>query len=195
MHRLGVPRMADARRRQPDICKYASPSVYKDELYTRLRSSGILDEAKVRASLLMSRPKPLLCMDSHCAQLQRAILRTRMCKRHFSQMYRTCLQCALRKRILDHFRRDLGAPPEKARPASIQQYMVNTLIAEYLGARAHTCTLSVFLPEVCLSDTAVLTHEDILSLLEIRPGAKLHSVVHSSMVEDKENRAFPSTDS
>lgn len=83
---------------------------------------------------------------------------------------------------------------DKARPASIQEYMVNTLIAEYLGARAHTCTLSVFLPEVSLSDSAVLTHDDILSLLEIRPGTRLYSAVHSSMVEEKENRKSRSSE-
>lgn len=69
----------------------------------------------------------------------------------------------------------------------MHEYMVNTLVAEYLGARAHTCTLSVFLPEVSLSDSAVLTHDDILAMLQIRPGTQLYSTIQTAMTEEKEN--------
>lgn len=182
MHRASVQKMAEARRRQPDICKYASPSVFKDELYTRLKGAGILDAAKVRLLRLMLTPELLCCY----GRAYVVVLLRKLYDLPATEL--TFLQCELRKRILDHFRRDLGAAPEKARPASIQEYMVNTLIAEYLGARAHTCTLSVFLPEVSLSDSAVLTHDDILAMLQIRPGTHLYGTIHNAMTEEKENR-------
>lgn len=68
--------------------------------------------------------------------------------------------------------------------------MVNTLIAEYLGARAHTCTLSVFLPEASLSDTAILTHDDILTMLHVQPGTQTYKSIHSSIGGGQENREF-----
>lgn len=71
--------------------------------------------------------------------------------------------------------------------------MINTLIAEYLGARAHTCTLSVFLPEVSLDGSAVLTHDDILTMLQIMPGSLLHSSIHTAIADEKENGMFMAT--
>lgn len=67
--------------------------------------------------------------------------------------------------------------------------MINTLIAEYLSARLHRCTLSVFLAESAVDECAVLTHEDILTMLKIKPGTLLHSAIESSKADGKENRA------
>eukprot|EP00892_Ulva_mutabilis_P008038 jgi/Ulvmu1/5606/UM023_0143.1 len=139
--------MANARLRSEDVIKYASPDLFRDEMYTRLKSSGLLDTAKSE----------------------------------------------LRKRIFDQLRRDKGVLPDKPRPASIQEHMINTLVAEYLAARRHTCTLSVFLPEAALYDCAVLTHDDILEMLHIRPGMLLHSTIQTAKVDEQENRKKPFT--
>jgi hypothetical protein len=110
-----------------------------------------------------------------------------------SHVHRVCqddgiylLQSELRKRLLERFRQG-KLSPEGRKPGSIKEQALNTIIAEYLAASQRTCTLSVFLPEAALSDCAALSHEDIMSILQIRPHSPLDQRIRAALAADKEN--------
>jgi hypothetical protein len=92
------------------------------------------------------------------------------------------VQSQLRKQLLEHLRQASPSPNAAPRKAcSIQEQVLNTLFAEYLAATQRTCTLSVFLPEAALDEAVPLTHEDMMSILQIQPASAIYAPFRSAL--------------
>jgi hypothetical protein len=96
----------------------------------------------------------------------------------------------LRKQLLGRLRQARGHSFQGHKPSSMQEQVMNTVFAEYLGACQRTNTLSVFLAESSLCDSVPLTHDDIFAALRIQPSSQLYKRITSVLSEDKENGAI-----
>jgi hypothetical protein len=101
--------------------------------------------------------------------------------------YMPVLQSTLRKELLGRLHHAGGSTLQGHKPSSMEEQVMNTLFAEYLGACQRINTLSVFLAEASLCDSVHLTHDDILASLRIYPSSKLHKNITAALTEDKEN--------
>lgn len=113
-------------------------------------------------------------------------------QRLLSTHYTHGLQSTLRKQLLGRLHHAEGRSLEGQKPSSIQEQVMNTVFAEYLGACQRTNTLSVFLAEASLCDSVHLTHEDILASLRIPPSSQLYQRIMSALSDNKENGVCPS---
>jgi hypothetical protein len=93
----------------------------------------------------------------------------------------------LRKELLGRLQQAGGHSFRGHKPSSMQEQVMNTVFAEYLGACQRTNTLSVFLAESSLCDSVPLTHDDIFAALRIQPSSQLHKRITSALTDDKEN--------
>jgi hypothetical protein len=169
---------------------FADPNGFKDELYSRLKGTGLLNATKVclrpapqRALLCDSGQLLLACMQTAqkttCTTMNALFPATfnSQSTGHLGTLcYRTlALQSQLRQQLLQQLHSTSSeAQPVQRQAGSIQEQVLNTLFAEYLAATQRTCTLSVFLPEAALEDSVPLTHNDIMSILHIQPSSALH---------------------
>jgi hypothetical protein len=96
----------------------------------------------------------------------------------------------LRKQLLGRLQQAGAHSLRGRKPCSMQEQVMNTVFAEYLGAFQRTNTLSVFLAESSLCDSVPLTHDDIFAALRIQQSSQLHKRITSALSEDKENGAL-----
>lgn len=114
-------------------------------------------------------------------------MKTKLFEMFQQSQIESSLKAQLRLQLIQMVKKHTNAESEgEEKDLNLNRRVINSLLVDFFKSSKFSCSLSIFLPESGMSPTGLLSHEDIIKVLNIEPSSKLFRLLNPSQGDNEE---------